>query len=155
MNNARLHIVYWVLLLDGQTELETLRKIRKTKCIPTLVDVLWHRSRGDYDLHAVALELMFEVCRSERLSEEDLGTFPLYHLNTDCITEGFVEFLLSELEEDYDESYNMCICRLIVTPHVSRLKIACIERTIHGHYECGNISTSVPSKSKFPTITEN
>lgn len=39
-----------------------------------MVDVLWHRSRGDYELHAIALELLFEVCRSERLSEEDLGT---------------------------------------------------------------------------------
>jgi hypothetical protein len=68
--------------LDGQTELETLRKIRKTKCIPTLVDVLWHRSRGDYDLHAIALELMFEVCRSERLSEEDLGITLLYRIDS-------------------------------------------------------------------------
>ena len=73
-NNAILHIVYWILLLDGTTNLETLRKIRKQKCIPTMVDVLWHRSRGDYGLHAIALELLFEVCRSERLSEEDLGT---------------------------------------------------------------------------------
>ena len=39
-----------------------------------MVDVLWHRSRGDYELHTIALELLFEVCRSERLSEEDLGT---------------------------------------------------------------------------------
>ena len=82
MDNARLHVVYWVLLLDGQTELETLRKIRKTKCIPTLVDVLWHRSRGDYDLHAIALELMFEVCRSERLSEEDLGIILRYCIDS-------------------------------------------------------------------------
>ena len=70
---ASLYIVYWVLLLDGQTELETLRKIRKTKCIPRMVNVLWHRAKGDYELRTVALELMFEVCRSERLSEEDLG----------------------------------------------------------------------------------
>jgi hypothetical protein len=68
-----LYVVYWILLLDGQTEPETLRKIRKTKCIPTMVDVLWHRSKGDYGLRSVAVELMFEVCRSERLSEEDLG----------------------------------------------------------------------------------
>ena len=75
---ASLYIVYWVLLLDGQTELETLRKIRKTKCIPTMVKVLWHRAKGDYELQTVALELMFEVCRSERLSEEDLGMSSLF-----------------------------------------------------------------------------
>jgi len=69
-----LHIIYWLLFLDGQTELETLRKIRKTKCIPTMVNVLWRRARGDTDLQFVTLELMFEVCRSERLGEEDLGT---------------------------------------------------------------------------------
>jgi len=62
-------------LLDGQTELETLRKIRKTKCIPNMVEVLWRRSKGDVDLHTIALELMFEVCRSERLSVDDLGNF--------------------------------------------------------------------------------
>ena len=45
---ASLYIVYWVLLLDGQTELETLRKIRKMKCIPTMVKVLWQRGKGDY-----------------------------------------------------------------------------------------------------------
>ena len=72
-SNASLHIIYSVLLLDGQTELETLRKIRKSKCIPTMVTTLWKRSQEDYDLHTVGLELMFEVCRSERLSEEDLG----------------------------------------------------------------------------------
>ena len=72
-DNSKLYIVYWALLLDGQTELETLRKIRKAKCIPTMTDVLWRRARTDYELRFVALELMFEVCRSERLSEEDLG----------------------------------------------------------------------------------
>ena len=30
------------------------------------------------------------------------------------ITYMFVEFLLQELEEDYDEQFNMCVCRLIV-----------------------------------------
>jgi len=76
-DNANLYIVYWVLLLDGQTELETLRKIRKAKCIPTMTDVLWRRARTDYELRFVALELMFEVCRSERLSDEDLGEFSI------------------------------------------------------------------------------
>jgi hypothetical protein len=71
--NASLYVVYWVLLLDGQTELETLRKIRKTKCVPSIVDVLWHRSRGDFELHTIALELMYELCRSQRLSDDDLG----------------------------------------------------------------------------------
>ena len=70
--------MYWVLLLDGQTELETLRKIRKTKCIPGMVKVLWHRGKGDYEFQTVALELMFEVCRSERLNEEDLGMSSLF-----------------------------------------------------------------------------
>lgn len=50
-----------------------------------MVHTLWKRSSGDYDLHAVAIELTFEVCRSERLSDEDLGTDSLYvfvHSNT-------------------------------------------------------------------------
>lgn len=68
-----LYVIYWILLLDGQTEPETLRKIRKMKCIPTMVDVLWRLSKGDYGLRTVAVELMFEICRSERLNEEDLG----------------------------------------------------------------------------------
>jgi hypothetical protein len=66
-------MVYWILLLDGQTELETLRKIRKTRCISRMVNVLWRRAKGDSDLQIVTLELMFEVCRSERLSDDDLG----------------------------------------------------------------------------------
>jgi hypothetical protein len=69
-----LHIIYWLLLLDGQAEPETLRKIRKSKFIPTMVNVLWRRADGDTDLQFITLELMFEVCRSERLGEEDLGT---------------------------------------------------------------------------------
>lgn len=69
-----MHIIYWILLLDGQTELETLRKIRKTRSIPTIVDVIWRRSSGDFDLRLVSLELMYEVSRSERLNEDDLGT---------------------------------------------------------------------------------
>jgi hypothetical protein len=69
-----LRLIYWVLFLDGQTELETLRKIRKGKCIPTMVNVLWRRAQEDLDLQFVMLELMFEVCRSERLGEDDLGT---------------------------------------------------------------------------------
>jgi len=39
-----------------------------------MVDVLWKRSKEDFELHTIALELLFEICRSERLSEEDLGT---------------------------------------------------------------------------------
>lgn len=107
--------MYWVLLLDGQTELETLRKIRKTKCIPGMVKVLWHRGKGDYEFQMVALELMFEVCRSERLSEEDLGMSLFSFLFLACISEDFIEFLLMEIEEDCDENFNMCICRLIVS----------------------------------------
>jgi hypothetical protein len=116
MDNNSLHIAYWVLLLDGQTELETLRKIRKAKCIPNMMDVVWRRSQGDYELHTVALDLMFEVCRSERLSVEDLGSHLAVKLIVDCITEEFVEFLLMELEEDYDENFNSAICRLVVRP---------------------------------------
>ena len=69
-------------------------------------------------MQTVALELMFEVCRSERLSEEDLGIVFSFCDYTDlaCISEDFIEFLLMELEEDYDENFNMCICRLIVSP---------------------------------------
>jgi hypothetical protein len=74
--------------------------------VKRIVDVIWHRSRGDFELHTIALELMFELCRSQRLSDEDLA----------CITDEFVEFLLMELEDDFDESLNMCICRLIVCP---------------------------------------
>lgn len=74
--NGKLHIIYWILLLDGQTELQTLRKIRKARCIPTIVDVIWGRSTGDHDLRHISLELMFEVCRSERLNEDDLGKIP-------------------------------------------------------------------------------
>ena len=116
-----LHIIYWVLFLDGQTELETLRKIRKTKCIPTIVNVLWRRARGDRDLQFVTLELMFEVCRSERLGEEDLGTQSRCcgELTVACISYEFVEFLLTELEEDYDENFNMCLCRLIVILNIA------------------------------------
>ena len=44
-----------------------------------MVNVLWNRSKEDYDLHTIALELLFEVCRSERLGEEDLGTLSLAH----------------------------------------------------------------------------
>ena len=42
-----------------------------------MVNVLWNRSKDDYDLHIIALELLFEVCRSERLGEEDLGIHSL------------------------------------------------------------------------------
>jgi hypothetical protein len=81
-----------------------------------MVDVLWRRSKEDYALHGVSLELMFEVCRSERLSEDDLCMSMLraFRLIIACITYPFIEFLLQELEEDYDEHFNMCVCRLIV-----------------------------------------
>lgn len=78
MNSLR--IIYWVLFLDGQTERETLRKIRKSKCIPSMVNVLWRRAKGDTDLQFITLELMFEVCRSERLGDEDLGGKHILHL---------------------------------------------------------------------------
>jgi hypothetical protein len=40
--------------------------------------------------------------------------FYLASLISACITEPFVGYLFAELEADYDENYNMCICRLIV-----------------------------------------
>jgi hypothetical protein len=33
-------------------------------------------------------------------------------LTVACISYDFVEFLLMELEEDYDENLDMCLCRL-------------------------------------------
>ena len=71
-----LYVIYWILFLDGQTEYDTLRKIRKARCIPQMVNVLWYRTKGDFELHRITMVLMFEVCRSERLSEEDLCTLP-------------------------------------------------------------------------------
>ena len=76
-------------------------------------------------------------------------------MTPDCITEGFIEFLLGELEEDYDESYNMCICRLIVTTSPSILTTACVKRAIYGNYECRNINKSIPPVPKFSTVTES
>jgi hypothetical protein len=113
-DNAWLYVAYWMLFLDGRTEPQTWRKFRKSKCIPPIVDIIWHRSRGDYELHIIALELMFEVCRSERLSEEDLGKRAAVCANVGCIGRSFVEYLLLEVEEDFDENNNLCLCRLIV-----------------------------------------
>jgi len=79
------------------------------------VDVIWHRTGGDFDLRLISLELMYEVSRSERLSENDLGIWVVnVKLIIGCITEPFVEYLFAELEADIDENYNTCICRLIV-----------------------------------------
>jgi hypothetical protein len=46
-----------------------------------MVDVFWRQAKGDYELQIVTLELMFEVCRSERLSEEDLCSRPSRRLS--------------------------------------------------------------------------
>ena len=98
---------------------------------------------------------MFEVCRSERLHEEDLGAVSCRDFaDSDCITDEFIGFLLLELEQDYDESYNMSICRLIVLPVLTRLTTARPERTIHGNNERRNISKSVPNIPHISPVTK-
>ncbi|KAK9448055.1 uncharacterized protein V1518DRAFT_375874, partial [Limtongia smithiae] len=96
-----------LLLLDGRTDVSTFVMMEDNEACGTIIDVLWHRREDDRRLRVCYLELLYEMCRVQRLQFSDLVAVP----------SDFIEYLFRCVEdnEDYEnDPYNYAFIRILL-----------------------------------------
>ncbi|KAK9323268.1 hypothetical protein V1517DRAFT_320742 [Lipomyces orientalis] len=96
-----------VLLLDGRAHVDTFEMMEEEQACRLVIDVLWHRRDDGRRLHQIFLELLYEMCRVQRLQYSDL----------EVVSDDFVEYLFHAVEqnEDYDnDPYSYSVIRILL-----------------------------------------
>lgn len=102
-----LYVIANFLLLDGRSEDSTFRRMINEDCFPRLMELINGRQELDTSLHRLLLELMYEMCRIERLREEDL-------LHVDDGFVGYLFELIEGLSDDVDDPYHYPVIRVLL-----------------------------------------
>ncbi|KXL44599.1 hypothetical protein M433DRAFT_68114 [Acidomyces richmondensis BFW] len=95
-----------ILLFDGRANEATLEMMQAENAFPRLVELIRNK-REDAPLHRLLLELLFEMCRIQRLSRDDLVT----------VDDSFILMLfqlIEELSDDADDPYHYHIIRVLL-----------------------------------------
>lgn len=103
---ATLHVISGFLLIDGRQNEETFEMMNTEGCFPKLVELI--KGGQDERLHRSLLELLYEMSRMQRLSQEDLG----------MVDDELVTYLLSIIESlsnDVDDPYHYPVIRVLVS----------------------------------------
>lgn len=101
-----LHLAASILLFDGRANEATLEMMQAENAFPRLVELI-RSKRDDAPLHRLLLELLFEMCRIQKLSREDLIT----------VDDAFILMLfqvIEELSDDADDPYHYHIIRVLL-----------------------------------------
>ncbi|KAK9473723.1 uncharacterized protein V1510DRAFT_402013 [Dipodascopsis tothii] len=96
-----------VLLLDGRQHVDTFEMMEEESACRLMVDVLWRTRETDPRLHSIMLELVYELCRVQRLQRADL----------EAISTDFIEFLFQTIErnDDYErDPYSYGLIRVLL-----------------------------------------
>ncbi|KAK9236303.1 hypothetical protein V1525DRAFT_407396 [Lipomyces kononenkoae] len=100
-------IIGVILLLDGRAHVDTFEMMAEEEACRLVIDVLWHRRDYGPRLHQIFLELLYEMCRVQRLQFSDM----------EAVAEDFVEYLFQAVEnnEDYDnDPYSYSVIRILL-----------------------------------------
>ena len=68
-----MHIAAAILLFDGRASETTFEMIQAEGTFPRLVELIRDKRDDDNGLHKLALDLLFEMSRMQKLSREDLS----------------------------------------------------------------------------------
>lgn len=128
-----LHIIASFLLFDGRQHEKTFEMMNSESSFPRLLELIKEGQREDPRFHRLLLELLYEMCRVQRLSVVDLA----------AVDDDFVAYLfriIEELSDDVNDPYHYPVIRVLVSVvlfRALRLKIADFwearaERAIHG-----------------------
>ncbi|KAK9367355.1 hypothetical protein V1509DRAFT_647853 [Lipomyces kononenkoae] len=100
-------IIGVILLLDGRVHVDTFEMMTEEQACRVVIEVLWHRRDYGPRLHRIFLELLYEMCRVQRLQYSDM----------EAVAEDFVEYLFQAIEnnEDYDsDPYSYSVIRILL-----------------------------------------
>ncbi|KAK9482588.1 hypothetical protein V1527DRAFT_333143 [Lipomyces starkeyi] len=100
-------IIGVILLLDGRAHVDTFEMMEEEQACRLVIDVLWHRRDDGPRLHQIFLELLYEMCRVQRLQYSDM----------EAVSHDFVEYLFQAVEhnEDYDnDPYSYSVIRILL-----------------------------------------
>jgi len=104
---ASLHIVSGFLLFDGRQHETTFEMMNNEGSFPRLVELVKQGQEENVILHRLLLELLYEMCRMQRLSAEDLGQ----------VDDEFVAYLfriIEELSDDANDPYHYPVIRVLL-----------------------------------------
>ncbi|KAK9380070.1 uncharacterized protein V2V93DRAFT_310843, partial [Kockiozyma suomiensis] len=96
-----------LLLVDGRQHTDTFQMMGEENSCPVVIELLWHRKDEEPRVHPCFLELLYEMCRVQRLQSSDLEAIPV----------EFVEYLFAcvESNEDYDsDPFSYSFIRIIL-----------------------------------------
>lgn len=111
---ATLHLIASFLLFDGRGNEATFEMMNNEGCFLRLLELVKQGKNADSRLHRMFLELLYEMSRVQRLSEEELGQ----------VDDDFVAYLfriIEELSDDVDDPYHYPVIRVLVSTPVLRL----------------------------------
>ncbi|KAL3426175.1 hypothetical protein PVAG01_02966 [Phlyctema vagabunda] len=104
---ATLQVVASFLLFDGRAHEETFELMNKEGCFTRLLELIKLDKRDDDKLHRRLLELLYEMCRMQTLSMEDLG-----NVDDDLIIYLFK--IIEEFSDDVDDPYHYPVIRVLL-----------------------------------------
>lgn len=96
-----------VLLIDGKRHQSTLEMLQEEAASSVVISILWHDRNKSLLLHRIYLELLFEMCKVQKLRQSDL----------EKISIKFLEFLFSAVQnKEYSETdpYNYAVMKVIL-----------------------------------------
>uniref|UniRef100_A0A060T7L9 ARAD1D00506p n=1 Tax=Blastobotrys adeninivorans TaxID=409370 RepID=A0A060T7L9_BLAAD len=95
-----------VLLMDGRRHTSTLEMLEEEEASQKVIDTLWDDRHSSPRLHRLFLELLYEMCRVQKLRLSDLDT----------IREDFFDFLFMTVEKSGDDSdpYNLAVMKVLL-----------------------------------------
>lgn len=106
---APLHVIASFLLADGRADDTVFGGMIGEGCVARLLELLNSSRHQEYRLHGVLLELMYEMCRMERLRMADLTQ----------VDDAFICHLLHLVEigsGDASDPYQYPVIRVLVRP---------------------------------------
>jgi hypothetical protein len=106
--SAVIHMISSILLHDGRYEEQTFEMMNAEGCFPRLLELI--RSRGDENrmLYRSLLQLLYEMCRMQRLSQEEL------HLVDDEFVRSQLQ-MIEQISDDSEDPYHYSVIQVLVS----------------------------------------
>jgi hypothetical protein len=96
-----------VLLVDGRLHKSTLEMMQEEAACELVINTLWHGRSKDHRLHRIYLELLYEMCRVQKINRKEL----------EKICYEFIKFMFDIIEEgsgNHGDGYNYTAMKVLL-----------------------------------------
>ncbi|KAF1984062.1 hypothetical protein K402DRAFT_381620 [Aulographum hederae CBS 113979] len=144
-----LYLMAAILHYDGRTNDETFEMMQQEGAFPRLVELIQNQvGDGDFALHRMLLELLYEMSRMQALTYEDLS----------AVDDAFVLYLfriIEELSDDANDPYHYPVIRVLLVLNEQYMVLSTL--TTHRTTALPNrvLSTLSNHNSTLKTFGEN